>query len=220
MVPSRTDLLSLVSSAKGFAVSRGDLDREPQQLARAIASGDRAASEQLVRQYGAQVLAVARRMLGRDDDAADALQDTFVAAARGLGNFRGEAELGTWLHRIAVNVCLMKLRKNRRRPTVSLDELLPHFDATGHHQGGVLAWKRSPLELLCSEESREQVRSCIDRLPDDFRSILLLRDLEELDTAETARILEISEGAVKTRLHRARAALRTLLTPLMKGSSA
>lgn len=188
---------------------------DQQSLIAALCAGEERACEQIVRDHHGRLLVLARRMLGTEDDAADAVQDTFIAAAKAIRNFRGDADLTTWLHRIAVNVCLMKLRSKRRRPTVSLDELLPKFDSTGHHQTTIQAWKKSPIEQLCTDELRMQVRECIEKLPEDYRAVLLLRDIEELDTAETARMLSISPGAVKTRLHRARLALRTLLTPLM-----
>jgi RNA polymerase sigma-70 factor (ECF subfamily) len=184
------------------------------ELAARILAGDEAASAELVRRHGGRMLAVARRFLRTEADAADAIQDAFLSAFRGLDRYTGDAALGTWLHRIVVNACLMKLRARARRPAVSLDALLPVFDATGHHVKPVRPWD-GPASALDRAEVRSQVRACIDRLPDDYRTVLLLRDIEELDTAETATRLGIAPGAVKTRLHRARQALRTLLEPVV-----
>jgi len=93
--------------------------------------------------------------------------------------------------------------------------LIPTFDATGHHTRPVRPWEEQALSRLTREETRAQVRACIDRLPEPYRAVLLLRDIEELDTEQTAVHLGINPGAVKTRLHRARQALRTLLEPMV-----
>jgi RNA polymerase sigma-70 factor (ECF subfamily) len=119
----------------------------------------------------------------------------------------------TWLHRILVNVCLMTLRTHSRRNEIPIDDLLPRFDHSGHHARSIARWRQLPEDRLQSDETRLLVRRCIDMLPDDYRSVIILRDIEELDTEEAAETLGISPGAVKTRLHRARQALRTLLEP-------
>ena len=105
----------------------------------------------------------------------------------------------------------MKLRSRRRKPEQALDELLPQFDESGAWLSPVTGWERSSDELLESAETRAMVRRAIDRLPDTYREVLILRDLEELDTEETAELLDASANAIKVRLHRARQALRTLL---------
>lgn len=155
-------------------------------------------------------------MLGSESDAADAVQDAFLSAFRGLADFAGDAKLSTWLHRIAVNACLMKLRSRRSKPVASIDHLLPIFDESGHHAERIASWSDSPAERVHSAEMRAKVRECIDALPEPYRVVLMLRDIEELDTDETARRLEITPAAVKVRLHRARQALRTLLNPVFE----
>jgi RNA polymerase sigma-70 factor (ECF subfamily) len=180
-------------------------------------AGDESASEALVRRHGGRLLAVARRLLRREEDAADAVQQAFLSAFRSLGAFRGQSSLATWLHRIAVNVCLMRLRSAARRRDVPLDDLLPSFDEDGLHARPVRPWGEPTLARLAREETRAQVRACIDRLPDTYRKVLLLRDIEEVETDRAAELLGITPGAVKTRLHRARQALRTLLEPIMRG---
>jgi RNA polymerase sigma-70 factor (ECF subfamily) len=159
------------------------------------------------------MLATARRILGSEEDSADAVQDAFAAAFRAIGSFEEAAALGTWLHRIVVNASLQRLRRRTRRPTVSLDELLPHFGEDGHHAQPVSRWPDRPLDALLRDETRAQIRACIDRLPIAYREILLLRDIEDLDTETTAGLLGVTPGVVKTRLHRARQALRRLLEP-------
>jgi RNA polymerase sigma-70 factor (ECF subfamily) len=186
-------------------------------LVSGIRAGDERAYEALVRGYGGTLLATARRFLGCAEDAADAVQDAFLSAFRSIHAFEGHARLGTWLHRIVVNHALMRLRRRKRRPTVRIDDVLPTFDETGHHTRPVRPW-RDADDGLVRAETRAQVRECIDRLPETYRTVLLLRDIEGLDTDETARLLGTNNAVVKTRLHRARQALRTLLEPIVSGA--
>jgi RNA polymerase sigma factor (sigma-70 family) len=144
------------------------------------------------------------------------VQDAFLLAFRGLPAFAGRCRLSTWLHRITVNAALMKLRTRSRKPEASLDDLLPDFVPDGHHVTQFTEWSLSPSQHLLRAEARDQVRVAIDRLPSAYRTVLLLRDIEELDTTEVARMLGISTNAVKIRLHRARQALRTLLDPTFR----
>lgn len=181
-----------------------------------LRAGEAAAFEELVRSAGPRLLAVTRRLLRNEDDARDAVQDAFLSAFRALAGFDGNCQLVTWLHRIAVNAALMKLRGKKRRPEAPIDDLLPDFDDTGHHRNSIEPWRPEPLAALEREEVRSGVRAAIDRLPDSYRAVLLLRDIEEMSTGETARVLGLSENAVKVRLHRARQALRTLLDPVFQ----
>lgn len=185
-------------------------------VARLQANDDSAFSE-LVRAQGPRMLAVARRLLRSDDDAADAVQEAFISAFRAIGNFEGGARLSTWLHRIVVNAALMRLRSRARRPETSIDDLLPRFVEDGEYLDEPREWK-SPeaLGALERRETREMVRGLIDRLPTDYRTVLLLRDIEGLDTKETAELLGVTPNAAKIRLHRARLALRGLLDPHMR----
>ncbi len=185
-----------------------------ERLVIALRSGDEDAYEQLVRAHGGRMLAVARRLLGDSEDAPDAVQEAFVSAFRSIGSFAGQARLSTWLHRIVVNAALMKLRTRRRKPEQPIDDLLPTFEADGHHREPGKPWQ--PAERLEQREVRRLVRENIAKLPDAYRTVLVLRDIEELDTAEVAALLEVNAGVVKTRLHRARQALRTLLDPHLR----
>jgi RNA polymerase sigma-70 factor (ECF subfamily) len=195
---------------------RDPLPAEEAALLTRLRAEDAKAYEELVRAYSPRLLAVARRMLRNEEEARDAVQEAFVSAFRGIGSFQGDARLSTWLHRIAVNASLMRLRSRRRKPETSIEELLPGFLEDGHHANAPQPWQAGAQELVERSEVRGAVRQAIDRLPDTHRNVLLLRDIEELDTAEVARVLEISEGAVKTRLHRARVALREQLDPLLR----
>jgi RNA polymerase sigma-70 factor (ECF subfamily) len=159
---------------------------------------------------------VTRRLVRNEEDARDAVQDAFVSAFRSLDKFQGQARLSTWLHRIAVNAALMRIRTRRRKPEETLDELLPKFQEDGHQADPAVFWKLSYDDGVERAETRQLVRRCIDRLPETYRTVLLLRDIEELDTEETARMLGVTGNAVKIRLHRARQALRTLLDPYLR----
>jgi RNA polymerase sigma-70 factor (ECF subfamily) len=176
-----------------------------------LRSGDPRAFEAVVRQYGGRMLATARRFVGTDEEARDVVQEAYLAAFRAIDSFAGAARLSTWLHRIVVNAALMKLRTRRRRPEESLDDLMPRFDETGQWAEPTSHWDASIDSLFERHERRAMVRAAIDRLPASYRTVLMLRDIEELDTDEAASMLGVTPNAVKTRLHRARQALRTLL---------
>jgi RNA polymerase sigma-70 factor (ECF subfamily) len=177
-----------------------------------LRAGEPAAFEEVVRAESGKLLAVTRRILPIEEDARDAVQDAFLFAFRSLDRFQGQAKLSTWLHRIAVNAALMKLRTRRRKREESLEPLLPTFKDDGHHAERFAAWD-DPAVTIEREENKALVRRLINELPDAYRTVLLLRDIEGLDTEETAKLLETTANAVKVRLHRARQALRTLLAP-------
>jgi RNA polymerase sigma-70 factor (ECF subfamily) len=202
---------SLESRDTGSPGSADEADETT--LLAGLRAGAPDAFETLVCTRAGRMLATARRFLRSEQDAADAVQEAFILAFQGIGKFEGNSKLGTWLHRIVINACLMKIRSESRRPAMSLESLLPSFDKTGHHAAPVGRWRNAPDEQALTDETRALVRRSIDMLPDDFRSVILLRDIEELSTEETAQVLETTPGAVKTRLHRARQALRTLLDP-------
>lgn len=180
-----------------------------------LLAGLRAGSEwaygELLRRHGGRLLAVARRILRSDDEALDAVQEALIQAFRNLESFAGQSRLSTWLHRITVNASLMRIRRRRSRPEEPIEALLPSFVEDGHSTVEFRDWGETPESALAREELRSAVREAIDRLPDSYRTVLVLRDIEELDTAEVAELLGASANAVKIRLHRARQALRTLL---------
>lgn len=176
-----------------------------------LRAGDERAYEALVADNAPRMLATATRILGSEDEAADVVQEAFVRAVRGLGRFRGASRISTWLHRITVNEALQRLRSRRRAAERPIEELLPRFDDEGRRLDVVPPWSQTPDELLQCRETRQAVHRCMERLPQDYRLVLLLRDVEGLDTQEAANALGVRPGAVKTRLHRARLALRELL---------
>jgi RNA polymerase sigma-70 factor (ECF subfamily) len=194
------------------AVRRADVE-----LIDGLCRGDDSSFERLVREHGPRMLATARRLLRCEQDSADAVQDALVSVYRNVHSFTGGSSLSTWLHRVTVNASLMRLRTRRRleREQGLPDGLLPQFDSEGRHAQPVARWHGDNGDDACAlaatGELRAYVRACIDLLPDSYRTVLLLRDIDGLDTDETAQLLGCTPGNVKTRLHRARQALRSLL---------
>lgn len=201
-------LLELLEGPRPQPEAAGD-DEAP--LVARLRRGDSDAYEEILRRYGGRLLATARRMLGNDDDAEDALQEALLSAFRHIDQFAGQARLSTWLHRIVVNVVLMRMRSRRARPESSIEDLLPRFMEDGHWADRVGGDEEASDVLLERRESRLLVRRCIAQLPESYRTVITLRDIEELDTDETAQLLGITANAVKIRLHRARQALRALI---------
>jgi RNA polymerase sigma-70 factor, ECF subfamily len=174
------------------------LPNETDLVAR-LRTGDNDAYAQLVREHTCAMTVVARRFFGDTADAVEAVQDAFVSAFRAMSAFEGTARLGTWLHRITVNACLLKLRGRKRSRLVRLE--------AEAHETPV------PACGLSEAETCSRVRAGVEQLPETYRIVIRLRDLEGLSTEETAARLGTNCGAVKARLHRARQALKTLLEP-------
>jgi RNA polymerase sigma-70 factor (ECF subfamily) len=204
-----------MSEATSARTSMPDVERgEERSLVERLRRGEDEAFEHLVRRDGARLLAVARRFLRQEEDARDAVQEAFFSAFRAMRRFEEGSSLSTWLHRIVINACLMKLRTRRRKEEESIDDFLPRFREDGHQVNHPTpAWDSSAEELMARRQTAVLVREAIDRLPEGYRSILMLRDIEELSTDETARMLGVTVNAVKIRVHRARQALRGLLEP-------
>jgi RNA polymerase sigma-70 factor (ECF subfamily) len=193
--------------------SQSETTPDDAALVARMQAGEEVAFEACVRSHGGRLLAVARRILGNEEDARDAVQDAFLSAFKEIHHFQGQSRLGTWLHRIAVNAALARLRRRRRHPERSIEELLPHFGDDEHQLDPPAPWKVTSESVLLRQETRELVRRCIGQLPEIYRTVLLLRDIEGCDTEEAAQMLGTTPGVVKTRLHRARQALRSLLDP-------
>ncbi|AWM40433.1 ECF RNA polymerase sigma-E factor [Gemmata obscuriglobus] len=166
-----------------------------------LRAGDGTAYEHLVRTHGGAMTSVARRFFGDTDEASEAVQDALVSAFRAMPAFEGASKLGTWLHRITVNASLLKLRARKRSRLVPLEDDSPTTGASACDT------------VLSQAETCARVREGVEQLPEAYRTVIRLRDLEGLSTEETAVQLGTNCGAVKTRLHRARQALKTILEP-------
>ena len=180
----------------------------------ALQAGDRAAFERLVREYGPRMLAVARRMMRDEATAQDCLQDAFLSVHRAIGRYQAGGSFPGWLHRITVNACLMRLRSAKRLAETPIDDLLPDFDGNGTRLAEPRSEIRDPEDALEAAQIRAAIRQKIDELPESYRIVLLLRDIEGYSTSEAAEMIGVAEGALKVRLHRARAALKKLAEPL------
>jgi RNA polymerase sigma-70 factor (ECF subfamily) len=176
--------------------------------------GDDGAFPELVKRYSRRILRVARNITNNDEDSEDVLQETFMKAFTHLDGFQGNSKFYTWLVRIAMNEALMKLRKRKTGKVVSLDEELDTGDDTIVRE--IAVWEGNPEDKFSQEELREILDSAIASLPEGFRVVFQLRDIEELSTEETAEILGLSIPAVKSRLLRARLQLREKLTRMFR----
>jgi RNA polymerase sigma-70 factor (ECF subfamily) len=189
---------------------------EPALVAR-LRAGEESAFEQLVRSNSGRLLAAARRLLHNEEDARDAVQSAFIRAFQSIGRFREESRLSTWLHRILVNEALMKLR-SRKGKEESIDDLLPSFQEDGHQVRETADWSDLADKALERAETAKMVNRLIGELPESYRTVLVLWDIEGMSNAEIAEMLGISANLVKVRLHRARQALRTLLERELGGT--
>jgi RNA polymerase sigma-70 factor (ECF subfamily) len=175
-----------------------DVSESDERLVQRFKDGSAEAFEILVQRHGARVYNLCHRILGDAEEAADASQDTFLAALRKLSSFRGDAAFTTWLHRVAVNACYDSLRKKRRRPMLQIvpeegeERPEPSLPAPDHAEGVVLS---------------VDVARALAQVPEEFRVVLVLADVQDLPYEEIARVLEIPVGTVKSRVFRGRAAL-------------
>jgi RNA polymerase sigma-70 factor (ECF subfamily) len=180
-------------------------------LVAASRDGDPAALEALVRSHQDRVYSFAMRMCRNVEDAKDILQDTFLGVIRSIREFREESKFSTWLYRIAANACLKKRRRGVHDPTpdqeLSLDDLMPRPDAEGR-KPEIPDWSGDAERALLDGELSARMESAIDKLPKDYKIVLVLRDVEGLSAEETAQAVGLSVPAVKSRLHRARVFVR------------
>ena len=181
--------------------SRSDLD----QLVESAQDGDHPAFEELVRRTHADTFALARRLVSDEDDARDVVQETYLRAFRSIKKFRGDAQFTTWLYRITANCASTHLGRRRRHRHDELDKEVAVPDLHPDHDPALVA----DASLL-----RDRLESAIAELPPRLRAVVVLRDIYDLNHAEIADELGISESAAKVRLHRARRKLRTQVFPL------
>lgn len=190
-----------------------------EELIERIRSGQRELLEELVARYEDRVYAMALRMTGNRQDAEDVLQDTFLNVVRSLDGFKGSSSFATWLYRIATNAALTRLRQQKRKSQGEgefLDEVYSVKQAAT--EGSRMTdWSAEPEGRLLDEEARIVMEDAIGELPDIYRTVFVLRDVEGLPAAEVADILGLSVPAVKSRLHRARMYLRNRLSAYFSG---
>jgi RNA polymerase sigma-70 factor, ECF subfamily len=176
--------------------------------------GDLTAFNALVQRYDRKIFRLAKHITQNDEDAEDVLQETFLKAFEHLGDFQGQSKFYTWIVRIAVNESLMKLRKRKSDRTVPLDEPVDTGEDTVVRE--IAVWEDNPEQKYSREELANILEEAVDTLRPAFRTVFVLRDIEEMSTEETAEALGISVPAVKSRLLRARLQLRERLTRFFK----
>ena len=224
-VPNRTSppalLLREAYRADGKVKKRtlANLSKWPSDLVEGLRAGSEAHARSFVELHIGWMRALARRMLRDEALADDCVQEAFLKAFRKIDDFEGRSRLKTWLHRITVNQALMKLRALKRLDEQAIDPLMPEYDANACRIEAPWSQIATAEEIVERESTRALVHEKIAELPDGYRIVLLLRDIEEMETAEVAALLGITEGNVKVRLHRARSALKTLLEPLLRGDA-
>jgi RNA polymerase sigma-70 factor (ECF subfamily) len=181
----------------------------------AILAGETHLYHELIQPYERSVFVMALSFLHNEADAEDVAQDAFLKAFRNLASFRGEAKFGTWLISITLNEARSRIRRKQIVPMISLDE---DPSDLGHISPALLRdWREIPSQTLERQEVRMILREALAALPQNYREVFLLRDVEELSTSEAAELLQISVGSLKVRLHRARMMLQKNLAPRLKG---
>jgi RNA polymerase sigma-70 factor (ECF subfamily) len=192
------------------------MSSEDQLLLARTAAGDAGALETLMSRHAARVYRVAYGICRNAADAEEIVQDVFLQVVLKGAAYEGRAALGTWLYRVTTNTALNKRRGPRHRVETPLDDVLPTFTADGHRVGEraylVTDWSTTPDRELLSGEARRILEEAIDGLPEHYRAVLVLKDVEELSSEEVAEAVGDSVPAVKTRLHRARMAVREYVT--------
>ena len=214
-IPGTIRVMSAVAPSGVPAGMGPGVDVSDDQLVARAQTGDLPAFETLVERHEERLYRLALRLLRNDTDAREVLQDAFLSAWQNLGAFAGRAQFGSWIYRVTLNAALMLLRSRRRRPTVSVEDVSESavddaLAAAPDHAAN--DWTRRPDEQLQSVELKQHIQSALDELPEILRVVFVLRDVEELSTEETADALGITVQAVKTRLHRARLALRASIS--------
>jgi RNA polymerase sigma-70 factor (ECF subfamily) len=191
------------------------LEKNEAGLIARILAGEKELFHELIRPYERVVYLTLFSILKNEPDAEDGAQEAMINAYRHLASFRGEAKFSTWLTSIAINEGRKRLRKAKGAAEESIDQQAE--DCEGDFTPALLTdWREIPLEALERKELREALRSAVAELPDIYRQVFILRDLEELNIEETAQALGINPGAVRVRLHRARMMLQRRLVPFLK----
>ena len=192
---------------------RVDRDRD---LVEGLRLHEATAAERLVATYGDRAYRLARGITGNAEDAEEVVQDVFWTVVRKIDTFRGESAFGSWLYRIVANAAYQKVRgRQSRRAEVSLDDVLPLFDERGRHVAPMADWSSRVDDHAVQIDLRMALTSAIDKLPADYRTAVLLRDVEGLSHLQIAEVLSLSVPTVKSRVHRARLFLRKELGDTM-----
>lgn len=183
------------------------------ELIEALKSGDTPSFEELLRRYSTKVMSLALRLTRNKDDAEEVLQDVFITVHRKLDAFEGKSQFSSWLYRITVNSALMKLRKRKQEKATYLEDVLPHYQdsslvKTGEDEQGDKMAIRGELIAALTD--------AIEKLPEEYRPVFVLRDVDGLTSKEVGKMLDLTIPAVKSRLHRSRLMIRRRLLPIYR----
>jgi RNA polymerase sigma-70 factor (ECF subfamily) len=186
-------------------------------LVEALRREESGAAERLVERFGDRVYRLAMRITGLNEDAEEAAQDALWTAARKVHMFKGESAFGSWIYRITANAAYQKLRTRRQKASeIALDDVLPSLDGDGHHFEPMDDWSNRVDEKALQGELRDVLTAAIDALPPDYRTALVLHDVEGVSNPDIAEALNISLPAVKSRVHRSRLFVRKHLADYLK----
>ena len=183
-----------------------------------IRAGDSEAFTALVHRYTGRVYSIGLHLLRNDQDARDVVQETFLNVHRRLDSFRGESTLARWIGRIATNNALMKLRRRRRKPETSLEEITPARAPVERRTRTAVDRRPGAEQMVLNQELGARIRTAVDELPDSHRAVLILADYQGMSMKEIAGMLDLSVPNTKTRLHRARMSVREALSTYLRGA--
>jgi RNA polymerase sigma-70 factor (ECF subfamily) len=193
--------------------------RDDRELLEAIRQGEEAAVEELFDRFHSRVYSLAMSIVRNESDAQEAVQDVFLTVVRKADTFQWNSALFSWIYRICVNTCLMRLRGRKRNETVSIEEFMPVFNEDGMHVTPVEDWTGKVEKEYLNKELGEVIRRSADALSEKYRIVFLLSDVEGLSNEEAAEVLGLSVPAVKSRLHRARLFLRERISRYLAGET-
>jgi RNA polymerase sigma-70 factor (ECF subfamily) len=202
-----------------LTIDRHVIDRDA-ELLEALRRRDATAAERLVSTFGDRVYRLAIGIIGKQQDAEEAVQDVFWSVIRKIDTFRGDATLGSWIYRITANAAYQRRRSgSRRRDEISLDEILPSLHEDGHYADPIVDWSTELRDPAVQTELRRVLTSALEELPDHYRAVMILHDVEGLSMAEVADCLDITVATAKSRAHRARVLLRQRLGGFMSDAT-
>lgn len=185
--------------------------QDDDRIIEGLKSGEEWAVEAMIDRFNVRVYNLAMSILRNESDAEEIVQDVFMTVYNKIDSFKGDSAFYSWIYRICVNACLMKLRSRKRMESVPIDDFMPVFTGTGEHISMVNDWSREVEKKVLNRELGEVLRTFISELSEKYRVVLVLSDVEGLSNEETANILGLTIPAVKSRLHRARLFLRERL---------
>jgi RNA polymerase sigma-70 factor (ECF subfamily) len=190
--------------------------KEDEVLLDRLRKGAPGAVDDLLHQFQGKIFNLAMSILKNESDAEEATQDVFMTVIRKADTFQGNSAFYSWMYRICVNTCLMRLRGKRRSDTVSIEEFMPVFTDEGMHASPMDDWSKEVERNALNEELGTMIRKFTDELSEKYRVVFVLSDVEGLSNEETAKILGLTVPAVKSRLHRARLYLREKLSRYLR----